>query len=199
MTLSSSNKDYTPQTTTAGTSRKTNWDLHKTCLRDNLNQLNTGRIIHHLKLEQDVEFFSGAITEAFEVRKDTSWWNRNRANLRFEVCHLFNKAKVNEDWQRYKEKQNFCENITSTPVAVRFHKTMAKGGIRPVMALRKSDGSYTEGEKERVNLLLETHLLGSKQTHLEEAPGCQKGGLGNCQPDLYKAAHRVDNRHSPGI
>ncbi|GJQ83953.1 hypothetical protein Trydic_g8691 [Trypoxylus dichotomus] len=64
---------------------------------------------------------------------------------------------------------NFCENITSTPVAARLHKAMAKDGTGPVMALRKPDGSYTKRGKERVNLFLETHFSGSKQTDLEEA------------------------------
>ncbi|GJQ82522.1 hypothetical protein Trydic_g14507 [Trypoxylus dichotomus] len=45
---------------------------------------------------------------------------------------------------------------------------MGKGGIRLVMALRKPNGSYTEGEKERVCVFLETHFPGSKQTDLEE-------------------------------
>ncbi|GJQ86669.1 hypothetical protein Trydic_g7853 [Trypoxylus dichotomus] len=60
---------------------------------------------------------------------------------------------------------------------------MAKGGTRPVMALRKPDGSYAEGEKKRVSLLLGTHLLGSKQTDLQEAT----------------TAHGMGNKHFPAI
>ena len=47
---------------------------------------------------------------------------------------------------------------------------MAKSGPIPNMALKKPDGSYTEGDEERANLLLHTHFPGSISIDTQVAP-----------------------------
>lgn len=166
--------------------RKTNWEVYKTNLQNNLHCLSSGGNRHHMDLEQDTEKVTKAIMEAFESscpvttersKKDAPWWNRHLSKMRSQVRHLFNTAKNDGNWQGYTEVltlynkeirkarrqhfRTFCEEIADTPTAARLHKAMAKGGTNPVMALKKPDGTYTKGEEEQAILLLQTHFPGS--------------------------------------
>ncbi|XP_055840834.1 uncharacterized protein LOC129908398 [Episyrphus balteatus] len=167
--------------------KKTDWNLYKSVVQINLERIGPARTTKsHLEPYGQVNEFSGAINEAFELscpikpiksQRDCPWWCKNLSKQRSKVRKLFNEAKRTGEWEGYtaeltiynkeirKAKRNsfvsFCENSTATPVAARLHKALAKDKTIKSIALRYNDGSFTENEEQRSTLLLNTHFPGS--------------------------------------
>jgi hypothetical protein len=115
------------------------------------------------------------------------WWNENLRQIRTKARKLYNKAhkkSTKENWEKYKasfqeykreirkEKwqtfKEFSESINDVNEAARLRKVLSKG---PTTAsnIRRPDESWTESDKETLDLLMNTHFPGCKDYDPNEA------------------------------
>ncbi|XP_037930669.1 uncharacterized protein LOC119665518 [Teleopsis dalmanni] len=172
--------------------RKSNWENYTENLKYNLVQLGLDEIIQNeIQLENNLENLNGAILNAYEdscplslinSTKDVPRWNNDLKNLRNIVRGLFNYSKRTGDWSEYRQKltlynreiraskrrsfQKFCDSIESITEVSRLYKVLAKSSSLTAAAtnFKREDGSFTEGEEEKIQLLLDLHFPGSSST-----------------------------------
>ncbi len=106
--------------------------------------------------------------------RSCSWWSSRLLVLRKTVRKLFNKAKRPANWEEYKSSltaynkgirtakqksfRKFCKSVSSTFEAASLHKTLAKAKTDTVLAIKRSDGTYTSSAEKRATALLLTHF-----------------------------------------
>ncbi|KAI5705593.1 hypothetical protein M8J75_000064 [Diaphorina citri] len=164
--------------------RKTKWRSYRQCLESELRLMRTD-----IKDTGDIEEVSNnlsiAINKAYEaccpevkvLNKNTSWWTQELSKLRKHTRRLFNRAKVNNDWESYHQSlreynkairtakragwRNLCHEIGKTSEAARLLKIMAKEPVT-LGTIKKPNGEWTQTGKETLETLIETHFPGSE-------------------------------------
>ena len=168
--------------------RHTNWENYRENLKRNLEMI-PKTIKTQESLDLAVTAITMGITNAFEdscpLKTRTSnskipWWNPKLSKLRQTTRKLFNKAKRTLQWEDYKTAlteynkeirkakrtswKSFCQEIDNTTQGARVHKILAKAKPNEIGQLKKPNGSYTESEKETMEVLISTHFPGALQS-----------------------------------
>jgi len=126
-------------------------------------------------------------------KEKTPWWTQQLSNLRTNCRCLFNRAKAGNEgtnWLNYKYElasykkairrakrttwQTFCSDIERTTDAARLRKILSKTAA-PLGYLQKANGSWSDSNKESLDLLLDTHFPGSQQAGHPPKRGAGEG------------------------
>ena len=167
--------------------RKTHWETFDTKLSENLSNISRqGRMQSSEQLDYHVTNINEGIISAFhdscklisnKAPRTTSWWNDKLEDLKRKTRRAANARKKRGGSEEYSKLltmysneirkakrasyRKFCEEIAETPVAARLHKALGRDRGSTISTIRKPDGTYTENEEERAELLLRTHFPGS--------------------------------------
>lgn len=165
--------------------KKTNWDQYVQHLQTAITT-SPSRIETVSELESASALLNETIINAYNrscpikqssSSRDVPWWNKKLEGLRKNSRRLFNKAKRTSDWTEYrralteynneirKSKRRswvqMCESIDSTPIVSRLQKTLSKDHSNDLGNLKRCDGSFTNGPRDTLDLMMETHFPGS--------------------------------------
>lgn len=177
--------------------RKTNWGKYKKILTSKVSQMNKD-VRNILDIERVSINLEAAIGKAYEdscpmvevLNKKTSWWTDELARLRRQTRWLFNRAKLNKDWDAYYQSlksynkairtakrvgwRNFCQEVDKTSEASRLQKIIAK---EPILlgTLKRPGGGFTESGKDTMEVLLQTHF---PESVIKDSRGDSPGTLG---------------------
>lgn len=165
--------------------RATNWGGYRDHLKESLGTIvKSIRSIEQLEsavgdLETHMKnaFLENCPLKTTKSNRRIPWWNNNLSKLRRESRRLFNRAKINKDWDSYKKAltefnrelrrakrtswRKFCEEIHSTSHLAKIHKILSKMPPSHLGLLKRPDGTFTETAEETLELLAQTHFPGS--------------------------------------
>ncbi|KNC31215.1 hypothetical protein FF38_14431 [Lucilia cuprina] len=182
--------------------RKTNWEVHKATLNDILPTVPT--IESRSDIDLAVNWISSSISVATnrDCRKGKPpLWDPEIAKTRRLCRKLFNEAKRTGIWSRYKSKVNEFKN----QIRVVFVRSCLNLLSVPSY-IQKSDGNWTAGSQETLELLLNTHFPGCIPIGDSAAYNLHGIELGNTTADvsidddiIRWAIRSFDTYKSPGL
>ena len=175
-----------PNVTYCSNPRKTNWELYKRSLVNNLPPLKTEKINSIEELETDTQEVTLAINRAIIVAcpkrkkgkgKCVPWWTQEVNLLRKEMRKTHRKAirsKMEADWEIYRRNRtqwrralngakrnswrNFCEEVEALSTAARLQRVMKNGTHYQPSMMQRVDGTYTTTKEEMLQLMLKHHF-----------------------------------------
>ena len=165
---------------------KTNWKkfqeelegltiLGEKPIRDTYDLEITAECLHNNILDS---YYNNCPINIKGTKHQCPWWNDSLAIEKSEVRKLFNKAKRNGEWGRYrsaltiynknirKSKQDswrkFCEEIDSVSEGARIQKILRRDEPIMVGTLKDEDGSFANTGKEVMEIMAKNHFPGSR-------------------------------------
>jgi len=168
--------------------RKTTWSEYSMDVSDKLRSIPTDPIHSIEGIEVRVNTITKILRTAFEEHcplkkirangRTVPWWTSELSRLREEARKAYRYTTTvhtpSPSWEEYREKRNrfktelrkakraswreYCESIEELPEASRLYKVLKDDSTLTLGPLERSDGSYTTGIGESLELLLEKHF-----------------------------------------